>query len=119
MAQPADNTKLDNRPDAFRQLDEWLPTPTETRLASGAPGPQYWQQNADYKIQITLDDDKQRLEGKETVTYHNRSPHTLRYLWFQLDQNRFDPNSGAILFKELVPTAGADQFAVDDVVGKI
>ncbi|MEL7335819.1 MAG: M1 family metallopeptidase, partial [Planctomycetota bacterium] len=95
MAQPADNTKLDNRPDAFRQLDEWLPTPTETRLASGAPGPQYWQQNADYKIQITLDDDKQRLEGKETVTYHNRSPHTLRYLWFQLDQNRFDPNSGA------------------------
>ncbi|NRA75410.1 MAG: hypothetical protein HRU16_05655, partial [Planctomycetes bacterium] len=80
--------KLD-RNDPFRQLDDVLPTPTETRLASGAPGPEYWQQRADMDIEVSLDPDNHSLHGKETVTYHNLSPHTLTYLWMQLDQNRF------------------------------
>ena len=79
--------------DPFRQLDEILPTPTESRLASGKPGPAYWQQRADYEISVTLDDMRRRLTGAETITYHNRSPHTLAYLWVQLDQNRFRPDS--------------------------
>ena len=79
--------------DPFRQLDEILPTPTEVRLASGKPGPKYWQQGADYVIDVTLDDQRRRLAGAETITYHNRSPHTLNYLWLQLDQNRFRPDS--------------------------
>lgn len=71
--------------DAFAQLDYLLATPTDTRLATGAPGPAYWQQRADYDIAVTLDDEEQRIEGRETITYHNNSPHALPYLWLQLD----------------------------------
>ncbi|WP_339863773.1 M1 family metallopeptidase [Paremcibacter congregatus] len=81
--------------DVFRQLsDEVLPTPNVYRTASGAPGHKYWQQQADYKIDVTLDDDKQRIIGSAEVKYYNNSPDTLRYLWIQLDQNRFAHNSG-------------------------
>ena len=79
--------------DKFRQLDELLPTPTDTRTASGAPGHAYWQQRADYKIRAKLDEAKHAITGVETVTYHNNSPDTLNYLWLQLDQNLFKPNS--------------------------
>ena len=83
--------------DPFRQLDEILPTPTEVRLASGKPGPKYWQQRADYVISVTLDDQRRRLTGEEMITYHNRSPHLLNYLWLQLDQNRFRPDSDNLM----------------------
>ena len=83
--------------DSFRQLDEVLPTPTETRLASGAPGPKYWQQNVDYVIDVEIDDENQRLIGREQITYHNRSPHKLSYLWLQLDANILSPKSDAVL----------------------
>lgn len=82
-------------PDAFRQLDEVLPTPNSYRTASGAPGQNYWQQKVDYDIDVELHDDKQRITGRETITYTNQSPHTLNYLWLQLDANRFHPNSHA------------------------
>lgn len=75
--------------DPFRQLDEVFPTPDEARTATGMPGPKYWQQQADYRIKVKLDDQKRRVEGSEAITYHNRSPHALPYLWLQLDQNRF------------------------------
>ena len=71
----------------FRQLYDELPTPNSYRTASGAPGPEYWQQRADYKIKMELDDDNQKLFGEETITYHNNSPDQLTYLWLQLDQN--------------------------------
>lgn len=71
----------------FAQLDMELPTPNEFRTASGAPGNHYYQQKADYKISITLDDDKQIIRGEETITYTNNSPDNLEYLWLQLDQN--------------------------------
>ncbi len=83
--------------DSFRQLDEILPTPTEARLGSGAPGPLYWQQRADYAIQVEIDDEKKHLTGSEKVTYHNKSPHTLTYLWLQLDANIFAPDSDSAL----------------------
>ncbi len=79
--------------DKFRQLDEDLPTPSESRLASGAPGPDYWQQQVDYKISVALDENARRLTGSETIRYTNNSPHTLTYLWLQLDQNRFAADS--------------------------
>jgi len=81
--------------DKFRQLEENLPTPNTYRTASGAPGHQYWQQEVDYKIDITLDDEKQTLSGSETIDYTNNSPDTLRYLWLQLDQNKLAKNSAA------------------------
>lgn len=72
----------------FRQLYDELPTPNVYRTASGAPGHMYWQQKADYKMSIELDDEKQRIYGEETIKYHNNSPDALSYLWVQLDQNR-------------------------------
>ena len=80
---------------AFRQLDELLPTPNSFRTASGAPGAHYWQQRADYEIQVELDDEKQRIIGSETITYTNHSPDPLYYLWLQLDANIFAPDSDA------------------------
>lgn len=71
----------------FEQLDQTLPTPNEYRTGSGAPGPKYWQQKADYSISVELNDDKQSITGSETITYHNNSPDVLKYLWLQLDQN--------------------------------
>ncbi|MFT4761152.1 MAG: hypothetical protein ACI9XO_001452 [Paraglaciecola sp.] len=71
----------------FRQLYQELPTPNVYRNAAGAPGHQYWQQKADYKINIELDDSNQRVYGEETITYINNSPDALEYLWVQLDQN--------------------------------
>lgn len=72
----------------FEQLGPQLPTPNTYRTASGAPGKDYWQQRADYKISVTLDDKTQAVSGKETITYYNLSPDPLDYLWVQLDQNR-------------------------------
>ncbi|MEQ8626248.1 M1 family metallopeptidase [Ekhidna sp.] len=71
----------------FEQLGTMLPTPNVYRTASGAPGHQYWQQKADYKMNIVLDDNKQTITGSETITYYNNSPDDLEYLWVQLDQN--------------------------------
>ena len=79
--------------DKFAQLETMLPTPNSYRTASGAPGNDYWQQRADYDIKVTLDDAKQALTGRETITYTNLSPDTLPYLWVQLDQNIFEKNS--------------------------
>src|SRR4030095_15578470 len=77
----------------LEQLGTLLPTPNETRSASGAPGHAYWQNRADYVMDIHLDDNKQFISGKETITYHNQSPDALNYLWLQLDQNYQLPTS--------------------------
>ena len=71
----------------FEQLGTTLPTPNEYRSASGAPGPAYWQQQADYVIAIELNDNNQSITGTESITYTNNSPDPLTYLWVQLDQN--------------------------------
>ena len=71
----------------FRQLKEMLATPNSQRTASGAPGKDYSQQKVDYDMSIVLDDNNQKITGKETITYHNNSDDTLKYLWVQLDQN--------------------------------
>ena len=71
----------------FSQLYDLLATPNMFRTASGAPGPAYYQQQADYKMDVVLDDKNKRIDGVETITYHNNSPESLEYLWVQLDQN--------------------------------
>ena len=81
----------------FEQLGTWLPTPNEYRTASGSPGNAYWQQKADYVMEIVLDDAKQTIKGKETITYHNQSPDVLTYLWLQLDQNQKQKDSDSYL----------------------
>lgn len=74
--------------DKFEQLGTLLPTATTYRTASGAPGHEYYQQQADYDLNIELDDEKQAVHGQGTITYHNNSPDELTYLWLQLDQNQ-------------------------------
>jgi hypothetical protein len=71
----------------FRQLKDVLATPNSQRTASGAPGVNYSQQKVDYTMSIVLDDDNEKITGNETITYHNNSDDTLKYLWVQLDQN--------------------------------
>lgn len=71
----------------FEQLDQMLPTPNSYRSSSGAPGTAYWQQQADYEITVSINDEMQVLTGSETITYYNRAPEALTFLWLQLDQN--------------------------------
>ncbi len=78
---------LNTNQNKFRQLDPDLPTPNVYRTASGAPGHQYWQNTADYDMDLRLDDENQRVYGEEEITYNNASPDKLEYLWVQLDQN--------------------------------
>ncbi|MCD0467899.1 M1 family metallopeptidase [Flavobacterium sp. ENC] len=77
----------------FSQMYDLLATPNMFRTASGAPGPAYYQQQADYKIDIELDDKNSKLTGSEVITYSNNSPDSLEYLWIQLDQNQAKANT--------------------------
>ncbi|MBC7720592.1 MAG: M1 family metallopeptidase [Pedobacter sp.] len=86
-AQDIKNNPGSNHGNKFEQLGTILPTPNEYRTASGAPGPKYWQQRADYDIKCTLDEKKLTLTGNETISYYNNSPDVLTYLWLQLDEN--------------------------------
>ena len=71
----------------FRQMGTDFSTPNAYRAASGAPGQLYWQQEANYQINIRLDDEQQKIFGEEEIEYINHSPDPLNYLWIQLDQN--------------------------------
>ena len=75
----------------FRALP--LPAPNRVRGPSGAPGPDYWQQRADYVIRATLDTAGPTLRGTERIHYENHSPDTLRFVWVQIEQNIFSKNS--------------------------
>ena len=96
LAQGIQQTRGDFE-DKFRQLDEVLPDANVYRNASGAPGHEYWQQQADYRIVAELDEDRRRLSAQATITYKNNSPDTLPWIWMQLDQNIFRQDSMAQL----------------------
>ncbi|CAM3830457.1 MULTISPECIES: M1 family metallopeptidase [Pseudoalteromonas] len=104
LASSVEQTK-GNYVDKFRQLDEALPTPNVYRSAAGEPGEKYWQQKVNYDIDVTLDEQKRRLTASQTIEYKNNSPHTLKYLWLQLDQNIFKNDSIA----ERTATFNADK----------
>ena len=87
FGQNIQNNPGSNHGNKFEQLGSIMPTPNSYRTASGAPGPEYWQQRADYDIKCELDEKNLKLNGSETVTYFNNSPNTLTYLWLQLDEN--------------------------------
>ncbi|PZX59866.1 hypothetical protein LV84_01075 [Algoriphagus ratkowskyi] len=77
----------------FEQLGTMLRSPNVYRTASGAPGHMYWQQQANYVINVELDDANQSVKGSEKVTYINNSPDQLTYLWVQLEENQRGPDS--------------------------
>ncbi len=88
LAQNIQNNPKSNHGNKFEQLGTILPSPNEQRTASGAPGNKYWQQRADYDIDVTLDEAKRMIIGKEIITYYNNSSDKLDYLWLQLDENQ-------------------------------
>ncbi|NHK28307.1 M1 family metallopeptidase [Parvularcula flava] len=90
------NAEIGDGAKKFRQLeDDLMPTPNVYRAATGEPGPQYWQQKVDYVIDVTLDTENKRILGEEEITYTNNSPHALKWIWVQMDQNRFTDGSVA------------------------
>jgi hypothetical protein len=90
-AQMPTTSKFDHR-DAFNPLYNFMPG-TAYRSGTGAPGPMYWQNKADYKINIKLDEETNSLTGDVEITYKNNSPDKLPFLWLQLDQNQFNNES--------------------------
>ncbi len=100
----------------FRQMYDEMATPNMFRTASGAPGPAYYQQQANYKMDIVLDDTNKKIYGNETITYINNAPEPLEYLWLQLDQNMRAPDSNTPLVSSdkmdpaLMPDAFAKKF---------
>lgn len=66
---------------------------TITRAATGEPNVGYWQNRADYQINVSLNDSTNEIKGSVIITYKNNSPHFLPFLWLQLDQNLFDKDS--------------------------
>jgi hypothetical protein len=74
------------------------------RSASGVPGPQYWQNGADYVIEAEFDEQANTMRGKLTMTYHNNSPEALSYIWMYVEQNRFTEESRGTL---TTPLAGS------------
>jgi hypothetical protein len=68
-----------------------FPAPSRYRSANWVAGPDYWQQQADYKISATLDTAARSIKGSVQIRYTNNSPDALRYVWLQLDQNLYRP----------------------------
>ena len=95
FSQNIQNNPTSNHGNKFEQLGTILPDANNYRTASGAPGHDYWQQRADYKISAFLNEKELKLEGEEVITYYNNSPDALSYLWLQLDENEHQPNAEA------------------------
>ncbi len=114
FSQNIQNNPESNHANKFEQLGTILPTPNSYRTASGAPGHEYWQQRADYKIKAYLDEDKLNLKGSETITYYNNSPDDLEYLWLQLDENQQSNinNSGYAVSSTIPKAANSDGLKV-------
>src|SRR5687767_1323121 len=120
QAQNIQNNPGSNHGNKFEQLGVILPTPNEYRTASGAPGPKYWQQRADYDIKAELDEKNLKLTGSETITYYNNSPDVLTYIWLQLDENEHSSTknanyqSSSTLPSNRFPTDAARLLAMED-----
>lgn len=89
----AQNTPIQRNADKFSPLLELDNLRTPFRTQAGEPAENYWQNRSDYKIAVTLDDVNQIVKGQVTIDYTNNSPDKLGYVWLQLDQNKFNPNS--------------------------
>jgi hypothetical protein len=94
---PAQPKSTYNQYDLFDPLFNYSSN-SPTRSGTGAPGPLYWQNQANYKINVSLDDEKHVVTGDVEITYINNSPDKLGFLWLQLDQNLFNKHSrGAVI----------------------
>jgi hypothetical protein len=76
----------------------------EYRSASGQPGPKYWQNRADYKLTVSLNEETNEISGNSIISYTNNSPDKLAFLWLQLDQNLFSKDSRG---NAIIPVSGS------------
>ena len=95
-----------------------LPPGNIYRSGSGAPGPRYWQQRADYDLRATLDTGAKALQGELTLRYTNNSPDTLRFVWMQVEQNAFKNNSLNSFVFPAESRFGARNFEGGDVIDR-
>jgi hypothetical protein len=91
LTQYAQQSKYDSKEAFYPQFYPY--TGNDYRSASGEPGPKYWQNRADYKINATLDTNSHKVTGDVEITYTNNSPDNLKFLWLQLDQNIYREDS--------------------------
>lgn len=110
------NNPGSNHGNKFEQLGTIISDPNMYRSASGAPGPAYWQQRADYEINAELDEKNLSLSGTETITYHNNSPDPLSYLWVQLDENQHKASSDNKLTERSSLKEQMSQKALSDII---
>ncbi|MBS1559630.1 MAG: M1 family metallopeptidase [Bacteroidetes bacterium] len=94
-------TLLGQTPSGYDQHEAFAPFfypayGDEVRTAEGTPGPKYWQNRADYKIDASIDDVNHHVSGNVVITYTNNSPQALSYVWLQLDQNIYSVNSRGV-----------------------
>jgi len=89
--------------------------PNRYRSSGGAPGPDYWQNRADYEIHATLDPAAKSLGGEEIITYTNNSPDTLDCLWLQLDQNTYRRDARSVLAGEWPRRDFTDGYVIEAV----
>ena len=95
-----------------------LPPGNQFRSGSGAPGPRYWQNHADYDIKASLDTTSKTLTGSLKLKYTNNSPDTLRFIWFQVEQNAFkDKSLNSFIFPQ-ESRFGARGFEGGDVIDR-
>jgi hypothetical protein len=93
-----------------------LPEPVNRyRSSNGAPGPDYWQNRADYELHAQIDTTHKVLSASEVITYTNHSPDALTSLWIQLDQNQYRPDARAVAADEDVRKEFTDGYSLDDV----
>ena len=99
------------------------PAPSAVRLASGAPGPKYWQNRADFDLKATLDTTTSTVHGEMTLRYTNNSPDTLKVMWFQTEQptyviERFDQVVGGQAMALTYQHPGSDTFEIQAPLAK-
>jgi hypothetical protein len=100
----------------FAPLD--LPAANVYRAGSGVPGPEYWQNRADYDIKASLDTTTKTLSGSLRMRYTNNSPDTLRFIWMQVEQNAFkDKSLNSYIFPQ-ASRFGARGFEGGDVIDR-
>jgi len=116
---PAESSVAQDKP-LYNPLETFapltLPGPINRyRSANGAPGPDYWQNRADYEIHATLDPEGKRLTGQVTIAYTNNSPDALDSLWLQLDQNIYRKDARSVLASGWPRDHFTDGFLIDEL----
>ncbi|WP_453978402.1 M1 family metallopeptidase [Brevundimonas sp. Marseille-Q4549] len=111
---------LAQAPTGFHPLETFaplmLPAPANAyRSGSGAPGPAYWQNRADYSIEARLDPDNRILTGQAVIDYTNNSPDVLDVLWLQLDQNLYQTDGRAAAFSSRPRRGSTDGYRIERV----